>query len=134
MKAHFDPKIVIAPCGINCNACRAHLRDRNRCSGCLSKGNIIPHCKNCGIRNCEYLKKSKSGLCYDCEKFPCQMIRQIDKRYTTRYSLSLIKNLYEVKKYGKKEFLKNQEKLLIKPEGILCIHDNKIYPFKNMKK
>jgi hypothetical protein len=130
MKEHFDLRIIIAPCGINCNVCRAYLREKKRCSGCLSKGNIIPHCMNCKIRNCEYLKKTKSGLCYECKEFPCKKIMHIDKRYRTRYSMSLIGNLQAVKKEGKKKFLKVQEKSWIKSEGIICVHDKKVYPFK----
>ena len=30
--------VMIAPCGINCGFCMAHLRDKNKCPGCNSDG------------------------------------------------------------------------------------------------
>jgi predicted Zn-ribbon and HTH transcriptional regulator len=39
------------------------------------------------------LKKTSSKFCYDCNEFPCERIKNIDKRYQAKYRTSLIQNL-----------------------------------------
>jgi len=34
MKSGFSSEILIAPCGMNCGACIAFMRDKNNCPGC----------------------------------------------------------------------------------------------------
>ena len=99
----------LAPCGINCGTCRAYLRERNRCNGCMSSaGSNIRHCITCSIRNCELLIGTTSKFCYECEKFPCQRIRQIDKRYRTKYKTGLIQNLRNIKNMGVEAYIKQE--------------------------
>lgn len=94
-------RINIAPCGINCGTCRAYLRAKNKCSGCMSvSGPKVNHCGNCSIRNCELLGKTSSKFCYDCDIFPCARIKHIDKRYRLRYNTGLINNLLTIKTMG----------------------------------
>lgn len=96
----------LAPCGINCGTCRTNLREKNKCSGCRSaNGTIMGYCERCGIRNCELLEKTKSGFCYECPQFPCKRLKQIDKRYQTKYRTSLIQNLKTISSAGIKEYL-----------------------------
>ena len=129
MKICFD-ELLIAPCGINCNICRAHLKDKNNCVGCMAEGNKANHCLTCGIRNCENLR-IKSGLYIHCSEFPCKLMRRLDERYRTRYNVSVIKNLEYIKNHDRRKFLNQEERLWIKPKGILCMHDKKIYPNKS---
>jgi len=120
-----DKKKLIAPCGINCGFCRAHLRDRNKCVGCRTEIGFKPnHCIYCSIKNCEYLSNTASGFCYDCEKYPCTRIKHIDKRYRTRYNLSLIENLDQIKKSGLNKFVSAENKRwkCSKCGGSICIH------------
>jgi hypothetical protein len=95
----------IAPCGINCGTCRAYLRTKNHCPGCLvpsiEKAKTCIHCK---IKNCEE-HKNGSIRCSDCDLFPCRKMEHIDKRYRTRYKISLIQNLKEIKEKGITSFL-----------------------------
>jgi Protein of unknown function (DUF3795) len=107
----YEPGLLIAPCGMNCGICIGFLREKNKCPGCNSDSeNKQKHCTKCVIRNCEYLEESTSGFCYECPKYPCPRLKQLDKRYRTRYHMSMIENLNNIKALGLDEFLV-QEKL-----------------------
>jgi hypothetical protein len=101
----FD-KILIAPCGMNCGTCIAFLRDKNKCYGCripfddTSKSRL-----RCTVKNCANLEKTDSKFCYDCEMFPCRRLKQLDKRYKTKYRTSFIQNLLMIKETGIGHFL-----------------------------
>ena len=101
----FD-KSLIAPCGMNCGTCLAYLREKNKCSGCriLSDDKAIS-VKTCTVTKCIYLAKTKSKFCYECEKYPCKRIKQLDKRYRTKYGTSFIENLSMIKENGIADFL-----------------------------
>jgi hypothetical protein len=118
----------LAPCGINCGTCRAYLRTRNSCSGCMSsKGPNISHCINCSIRNCEFLNKTTSKFCSECEKFPCQQIKHIDKRYQSKYKSGLIQNLMTINETGVDAYLLNESKRWTCSScgSALCVHQDK---------
>lgn len=115
----------IAPCGINCRICMAHLRDKRKCSGCNSTDvEKPPHCTTCRIKNCEVIKESKTKLCCECAKFPCLRMRQMDKRYRTSYGMSIIENLLGIKNHGMDQFLETEKiKWTCKTcSGIICVH------------
>ena len=100
---------LIAPCGINCGICLGHLREKNRCDGCRIKPAVtFKSIDRCIIRNCISLKETTSGFCYDCEKYPCQRLKQLDKRYRTRYRVSVISNLNSIKSTGMKKFVESE--------------------------
>jgi hypothetical protein len=102
-------KKLIAPCGINCGTCIAFLREKNKCFGCRigSEKKAITR-EMCIIKNCNHFKNTNSVFCYDCETFPCKRIKQLDKRYSTKYRSSLIQNLLAIKKTGMKKHLENE--------------------------
>lgn len=105
----LDHRLLFAPCGMNCGICIGHLRNKNKCDGCNFEGGNKPHyCKKCVIKNCEYLMGSSSGFCYDCPKYPCARLKQLDKRYRVNYQMSMIENLNKIESIGIVEFL-NQE-------------------------
>lgn len=113
---------MIAPCGMNCNICVGHLRTERTCPGCRETG------KKCTIKNCDRIKEI--GFCSDkCKKFPCTRLKKLDERYRTKYGMSMIENLEEIKENGIKEFLEKQEKKYRCPEcpGVICVHDGKCY-------
>ena len=114
----MDSKLI-APCGINCGTCMAYLRDKNRCEGCIVDSQN--HKAKCKIRNCE---ERKGNGCIDCKSFPCLRIKKIDKRYTEKYNLSLIKNLEMIKEIGIKKFMELEEiKWKCKMcNGTICVH------------
>ena len=120
----FD-KALIAPCGINCGTCIAYLRDKNKCCGCRPEiGFKVAHCYFCKIKNCDYLVTTDSKFCYDCDKFPCQRLKQIDKRYRIKYKTSLIQNLSEIKEIGMINYLADEINIWTCPEcgSVISVH------------
>ena len=102
---------LIAPCGMNCGVCIGHLREERPCGGCFKKDdpNKPKVCRSCVIVNCELLSQNKSGFCYECEKYPCTRLRNLDKRYRTKYGMSMIENLAYIKNHGLGSFLNSEE-------------------------
>ncbi len=118
-------KSLIAPCGMNCGICLAYLRDKNKCYGCLQASkNKSKSRLSCRIKNCEHLKKTTSKFCYECEKYPCTRLKQLDKRYRTKYNMSMIDNLNNIKKLGLEKFVQNEQKRWICNNcgETLCVH------------
>ena len=99
----------IAPCGMNCSICMAYLRKVKRCPGCHGDdaGKQIS-CLRCRIKNCEMNDSGESTFCFHCEKYPCLRLKQLDKRYRTRYSMSMIENLENIKENGLDAFIINE--------------------------
>lgn len=101
---------LIAPCGMNCALCMAHLRDKKHCPGCNASNESLPKsCVKCIIKNCEIIKNSQSKLCYECDKFPCKRLKQMDKRYRSKYHMSEIENLEFIKLKGMDAFLASEK-------------------------
>jgi hypothetical protein len=116
---------LIAPCGMNCGICLAFLRDKNSCSGCRGdEASKRLSCAKCSISNCEFLKTTPSNFCYDCEKFPCARLKHLDKRYRTKYNMSMIENLNNIKKSGLDNFVQNEQKKWTCNTcgGTICVH------------
>ncbi len=108
-------KDLIAPCGMNCSLCIAYIFNkydlnkegfkRTYCSGCITRG------KNCTFalgKQCDLIANGKIRFCYECEKFPCESLKRLDKRYKTKYHLSMIDNLNNIKQNGIEEFIKKE--------------------------
>ncbi|MDD2376488.1 MAG: DUF3795 domain-containing protein [Clostridia bacterium] len=120
--------IMIAPCGMNCALCLAYQRDKKRCMGCNSNDiNMPKSCQNCIIKNCDKKKSINLKQCYECDDYPCKRLKQLDKRYKSKYNMSMIENLNNIKNIGIKEFLKNEDKRwkCRKCGGLICVHRNK---------
>jgi len=96
---------------MNCGLCIGHLRDKKPCGGCfkLDCENKPEYCRSCTIVNCEFLAKTESGFCFECEKYPCTRLKQLDKRYRANYGMSMLENLDSIKKNGLENFLANEE-------------------------
>ena len=104
---------MIAACGMNCSLCIGHLREKNPCGGCYRKDdpNKPASCRSCSIVNCESLSRTDSGCCYECERYPCTRLKRLDKRYRTKYRMSMLENLEFIKSQGIKKFLSQQEQI-----------------------
>jgi len=116
---------LIAPCGMNCGTCLGYQREKNRCNGCrVNPAVYFKSIERCIIRNCMYLKETISGFCNDCEKYPCQRLKQLDKRYRTRYTMSMIDNLESIRNIDLDKFVENENQRWICPNcgEILCVH------------
>lgn len=123
----FDSSLM-APCGMNCGTCLAYLREKNRCLGCWSTvGYKSKGCALCIIRNCELLNKTDSKFCYECQKFPCLRLKQLDKRYRTKYHVSFIENLLTIKVKGLDAFIAEETKRWECPScgSVICVHRDK---------
>ena len=121
----FNDSQIIAPCGIHCGLCYAFLRQKNRCSGCLSPDmQKVKHISTCKIKNCEKLDSTVSGYCYDCSSFPCARLKQLDKRYRIKYHVNLLENLLSIKESGLPTFVKTETLKWRCPNcgGTICMH------------
>ena len=122
---------LIAPCGMNCGLCVSYLAmkyDLNKrgfkrvyCKGCLPRGK---NCLHMGDR-CDLLGEGLVRFCYECEKFPCSRLKDLDKRYCARYHMSMIENLKFIKEHGIESFLEKEEEKWRCPEcgEVICCHN-----------
>ncbi len=116
---------MIAPCGMNCGICSALLRERNICSGCNGDEAQKPDsCVACQIRNCPELEGNELAFCFVCAKYPCPRLRRLDKRYRTRYGMSMIENLGNIRELGLDEFAARERVRWSCPGcgGVICAH------------
>ncbi len=118
---------LIAPCGMNCTLCMAILlRKKNKCPGCRGSNAGKPDaCVRCIIVNCDSLKRNKLKYCsVKCDKYPCKRLKNLDKRYRTKYSMSMIENLENIEKSGIRAFVENEKVKWACSEcgGIICVH------------
>ncbi len=116
---------LIAPCGMNCEICMAYLREKRSCPGCRGDDtDKSASCLKCIIKNCEVIKTNKSGFCFVCDEYPCRRLKQLDKRYRTKYSMSMIENLESIKRIGLTSFVEIEKKRwrCSKCGGVICVH------------
>ena len=116
---------LIAPCGMNCALCKAHLRTRNPCHGCRDAEKNRPETRlNCRLRVCG---QRTGDFCYECTEFPCDRLRRLDLRYRKRYGMSEIDNLLFIRDKGITEFIKSERNRWQSSKGIFCVHKKKYY-------
>jgi len=126
----MDEKLI-APCGINCSLCISYQfmkKDLNKegfrrtyCPGCIPREN---NCIHMGHK-CELLGKGNVRFCFECKDFPCKDLKTLDKRYKTKYHLSLIENLRHIEAYGIEQYLEKKEEKWRCPEcgEMICCHN-----------
>jgi hypothetical protein len=116
---------LIAPCGMNCGTCMAYLREKNKCPGCRAadtdKAISVIRCK---IKNCEMIQKGRVKYCFGCDNFPCKNLKHLDQRYRTTYNMSMIENLGDIRDFGIRKFLKNEDVRWSCSQcgGTICVH------------
>ncbi len=125
-------KNAIAICGMNCSLCISYIfnnHDLNKkgfnkkyCPGCVVRG------KNCTFalaKKCDLIANGKIRFCYECDKFPCDGLKRLDKRYRTKYNLSMIDNLNYIKENGIEKFLKKEEEKwkCLNCGELICCHN-----------
>ena len=122
---------LIAPCGMNCAVCMSFLAretdlnskgfNRTYCDGCLPRG------KNCLFMagKCERLSEGRVRFCFECDDFPCKRLRALDKRYRTKYHLSMLANLNAIQETGMESFLERERAKWACPDcgGTVCCHN-----------
>ena len=124
-------KELIAPCGMNFALCAAYLfkqKDLNKrgfhrtyCPGCIPRGKNCTHMADA----CQLLGNGLVRFCFECESYPCKRLKALDKRYRTKYHMSMIENLNLIKEKGMKEFLEDEEEKWRCPKcgGTICCHN-----------
>jgi len=116
---------LIAPCGMNCRLCRAYIRDKKACPGCRDGDSFKSKaCVSCRIKNCENIAKGRAKYCFSCSSFPCDKLNHLDKRYRTKYGMSMIENLENIRKFGIRNFIRNEKERWTCPEcsELICVH------------
>ena len=115
---------------MNCSICTAYLREKNKCPGCRKPDDSKPVTRViCKIKTCENLQKGSARFCFECEQFPCNNLKHLDKRYRAKYNMSMIENLGDIKEKNMKEFLEAQEGKYECPKcgDVICVHNDKCY-------
>jgi hypothetical protein len=115
---------MLAPCGMNCAVCYAHLRKKKACLGCHGQEQSQPeHCKKCSLKACA--QSRGVGFCYECSDFPCAPIKRLDRSYRQRYQVSLIENALRLKEFGAQQYLLEEKIKWTCPDcgGAVCLHD-----------
>jgi hypothetical protein len=81
-------------------------------------------CQRCIIRNCEIIKNNESGFCFDCSKYPCRRLKDLDKRYRTKYNMSMLENLQTIRGSGLDFLIKIEIERWKCPEcgSVICVH------------
>jgi hypothetical protein len=119
---------MIAPCGMNCGICSGFLRDgreKNVCPGCNGDDARKPVvCATCRIKNCPELHGAEPVLCFVCPTYPCTRMKQLDKRYRTKYGMSMLENLANIRELGLDEFAARERVRWTCPGcgGVICVH------------
>lgn len=115
---------MFAPCGMNCEVCYKHLKPKKACQGCLNGDVDKPeHCRICKIKTCAHSKELM--YCYECEDFPCILIKNLEKSYVKRYGVSLVENSLVVKCEGLESFMKKEKGRWTCKScgGVISLHD-----------
>ena len=122
---------LVAPCGMNCGICTGYLclkydlkgqgiKERY-CGGCRYKNG-----KLCAFaKRCDLLKNRQISYCFECDKFPCDNLKPLDKRYVKHNHMSMIENLNYVKEHSMVKFLAREEEKWECPEcgGVISCHN-----------
>jgi hypothetical protein len=116
---------LIAPCGMNCGICLGYLRKERHCPGCRGDdAQKMVSCLRCIIKNCENIQTNQSGFCYGCAKYPCRRLKDLDRRYRTKYGMSMIGNLENIRQNGLNAFIETELERWRCPAcgGVMCVH------------
>ncbi len=114
----------IAPCGMNCRLCYGFIRQKTPCLGCRGAEESKPKsCTACKIVVCEKRNKNSWDTCALCDA-PCRRLKDLDKRYRTKYHMSMVENLAHIQEKGMENFLQQQRERFTCPEcgEIVCVH------------
>ena len=131
MSETFKAKLI-APCGMNCGICISFFgyavnerKRKNPCIGCRSRD------KQCAFlkKQCDKLLNKKVEYCFECMDFPCENLKKLDKRYRTKYGMSMIENLEYIQKNVINKFVENERERwkCSKCGEVICVHNRKCY-------
>ncbi|MBN2201676.1 DUF3795 domain-containing protein [bacterium] len=102
---------LIAPCGMNCGICMAYLREKDHCPGCRAEPAFKPaSCVRCRILNCDLIRTGRARFCLERDDKPCQRLKDLDKRYRTKYNMSMLENLAAIRRSGIRKFAAEEKR------------------------
>jgi hypothetical protein len=122
---------LIAPCGMNCSLCVAYQFKENdinkrgfhkkTCSGCIPRGINCVHMADA----CDLLGQGRLRFCFQCDRYPCKRLKDLDKRYRTKYHMSMIDNLNFIQARGLEAFLVKEAAKWACPAcgAMICCHN-----------
>lgn len=122
---------LIAPCGMNCGLCISYLAmkmDINQhgfkktyCPGCQQRGQHCTFLK----KHCDLMGQGLIRFCHECGDYPCKRLKALDKRYRTKYHMSMLENLNLLKEQGMEALLEKETATWTCPEcgGTICCHN-----------
>ena len=122
---YTNSMMIIAPCGMNCALCMAYTRKKNVCPGCYGDRSLMSKsCAQCKIRACAETTLGVQRFCFECAEYPCARIKHIDKRYRTKYGMSMIENLENIRLLGLEAFIAREQERWKCPGcgGLICVH------------
>jgi hypothetical protein len=114
---------MVAPCGMNCNLCRWVLDPaKHECAGCRPRGRGCIY--NKGL--CRKLARQEIDFCYQCDRFPCERLLSVEKRYVHLYNYSQVENLNYIRRRGMPAFLERETKRYTCPScgQLLTVHSD----------
>ncbi|MBC8570726.1 DUF3795 domain-containing protein [Zongyangia hominis] len=120
----LDDQKDLAPCGVFCGACYAHLRKRKPCGGCRGRAEEkAAACRKCRIAECA--RERKVIYCGECGAFPCPPLRALDRNYRRRYGLSPLDTGVLAGERGARFVLEMERRRWTCPDcgGVICLHD-----------
>ena len=84
--------------------------------------------QKCVFHQCELRKTYKYGFCLECEKFPCEKLKRLDKKHKEHDGLSMIENQIYIKNKGVRSFLKAETEKWKCTEcgGLVCVGAHEI--------
>ncbi|MDO9099359.1 MAG: DUF3795 domain-containing protein, partial [Caldisericota bacterium] len=82
----------------------------------------------CSIKTCAERSKGDT-FCFDCVKYPCDHLKHLDKRYRTRYGMSMIENQNRIRELGLDGFMavENTRWVCASCGSPICIHTRLCY-------
>ena len=110
---------------MNCRLCLGYVREKNACPGCWGDDSLkMKSCAGCQRKNCEKLIAGGYDFCYQCESYPCASLKGLDKRYRTKYGMSMLENLASIQEIGIDAFMANENERWACPDcgAMLCVH------------
>jgi hypothetical protein len=70
------------------------------------------------------MANARVKYCFGCDNFPCVRLKHLDKRYRTKYGMSMIGNLENIREFGIRQFTRNEKGRWTCPQcgEMICVH------------
>jgi hypothetical protein len=81
-------------------------------------------CVRCRILSCELIREGGAKFCLNRDQTPCKRLKDLDKRYRTKYNMSMLENLAAIRRFGIREFTSDEKRRWTCPDcgGTIIVH------------